>query len=373
MRGSSYRDMARDSLFGERILWSGRPASVSLPPLARAVVLCTSIMAVVAVLFAVVVARAVGAHVDGMLTFGAWCAMLAVGAWRLPLWWLSAAEYIVTEDHVIVRRGRFRRTIARDSISYARIAWGEADTGDLTLVRAVPTGALRRTLSVTLSGVRAPDRLWAIVRGVTASVPLGDGDRDLAQRLDPGERVLWSAMPKASAWSVRRIGSAVVAVLLALAAARMIAHAATAIQRVVHQDAMPFGLSALLIAGVALGAALLIGASVGIGYWSIIRPLRLVRETRYFVTDKRVLIRRGREELHLDRSRIAYVISADYKGMSDVFLVLDGPQARALAPSGAFDERADRDTLMPVLSAIEDADTVSAILRAAHESLPEAA
>lgn len=374
MRGSSYEGMARDSLFGESILWTGRPARVALPPLARVVVVATSVMAVVAVLFAVVVARAVGAHVGGMLAFGAWCASLALAAWRVPLWWAASAEYIITDKHVIVRRGRLRRTIARDAISYARIAWGEADMGDLTLVRAVPTGALRRTLSVTLSGVLAPDRVWAIVRGVTESAPLGDGDRDLAQRLDPGERVVWSAIPKASAWSVRRIASAVAAVVLALAAARMLAHAIPAIGRVMHQPAMSNGLSALLIAGVALAAALLIGASIGIGYWSILRPLRLVQQTRYFVTNRRVLIRRGREELHLDRSRIAYVISADHKGMSDVFLVLDGPQARALAPSGAFDERADGDTLVPVLSAIDDADTVSEILRAAPaRELPEAA
>lgn len=365
--------MARDSLFGGRIVWAGRPERVSLPPMARAIAACAAVMAVVSVLFAVVVARAVHAQVGGMLTFGVWCATLALGAWRVPLWWLSSMEYVITDNQVIVRRGRMRRTIARDTISYARIAWGEGDVGDLTLVRAVPTGALRRTLSVTLFGVRAPDRVWAIVRGIEASAPLGDGDRDLAQRLDAGERVIWSGIPKASAWSVRRIASAALAFVLALAALRMLMHAVPAIGKILHQGAMSNGLSALLIAGVALAGATLISASAGVGYWSILRPLRLVQQTRYFVTDKRVLIRRGKEELHLERSRIAYVISADYKGMSDVFLVLDGPQARALAPSGAFDERADTDTLMPVLSAIEDADTVSAILRAAPAMLPEAA
>jgi len=50
--------------------------------------------------------------------------------------------------------------------------------------------------------------------------------------------------------------------------------------------------------------------------------------------------------------------------INDVFLVLDGPQARALAPSGAFGgDRAD-DALRPVFSAIDDADTVGRILRA---------
>ena len=64
-------------------------------------------------------------------------------------------------------------------------------------MRAVPTGALRRTLTLTLHDVEAPDRLWAIIRGVEPSAPLGSGERPLAQRLDEGERVLWSGAPLA--------------------------------------------------------------------------------------------------------------------------------------------------------------------------------
>lgn len=336
-----------------------------MPPMAKVVCVTTGVMSVVALLFAVVMARAIGAHPGGMIAFAAWCATLALAAWRVPLMWLASAEYIVTDKHVIWRRGRIRRTIDRSAISYARIVWSSKapGVGDLTLVRAVPTGALRRTLSLTLTGVQGPDRLWAIVRGVSASAPLGDGDRPLAQRLDAGERVVWSAIPKASAWTVRRIASALLSIVLFAASARMLAHAIPAIRRVMRQDAMSGGLSGLLIAGVGLAALLLVCSAVGVGYWAFVRPLLLVKATRYFVTNRRVLIQRGREELHLDRSRIAYVISAEGKTTSDVFLVLDGPQARALAPSGAFDERADRDTLMPVLSAIEDADTVGEILR----------
>jgi hypothetical protein len=89
----------------------------------------------------------------------------------------------------------------------------------------------------------------------------------------------------------------------------------------------------------------------------------------------------------LDRGRIADVIAsplrprtADAPGsgsgscLTDVFLVLDGPQARAFSSSGAFGE-SDGDKLVPVLSAIEDAETVGMILRAkpAIEPLPRAA
>src|SRR5438105_7466314 len=162
-----------------------------------------------------------------MLAFSAWCATLALGFWRLPLWWRSGVEYIVTERHVIWRRGKIRRTIERSQISFARILWSKkADgVGDLVLVRAVPTGALRRTLSLSLADVETPDRLWAIVRGIEPGRPLGSAERPLAQRLDDGERVVWSAIPLASPWNVRRVATAAVGVVLALASVRMIAHA----------------------------------------------------------------------------------------------------------------------------------------------------
>ena len=43
--------------------------------------------------------------------------------------------------------------------------------------------------------------------------------------------------------------------------------------------------------------------------------------------------------------------------------MLDGPQARALATSGAFGEDDRDDALRPVFAAIDDADTVGRILR----------
>jgi hypothetical protein len=98
----------------------------------------------------------------------------------------------------------------------------------------------------------------------------------------------------------------------------------------------------------------------------------MVRETRYLVTDKRVLIQRGLEELHLDRSRIVDVIDAPAgEGVRNVFLVLDGPRARALAASGAFGEIDRGPNLRPVFESVEDAEGVAKILRT--PSLPHAA
>jgi len=143
--------MARDSLFGESIVWTGKPAVLRTPPVYRALAGAAAAMSVVTLLFALVVALALHANVNGMIMFAAWCAVLAVGAWRLPIVWQSRVEYIVTDKHVIWRRGPLRRTIDRKGISYARIHWLAPNVGDLVLVRAVPTGALRRRLMLKLS------------------------------------------------------------------------------------------------------------------------------------------------------------------------------------------------------------------------------
>jgi hypothetical protein len=364
--------MARDSLFGEEILWSGRPRVLRTPPIARVVSIVAAVASVITLGYAIVVAKALAIPVGGMIAFAAWCAAIGVGAWRIPIWWQSQLEYIVTDKHVIWRRGRLRRTIDKGAISYALIRWDPRtpSVGDLVLVRAVPTGALRRTLSLTLNGVTAPDRLWAIVRGVVPSAPLGDGERPLAQRLDDGERVLWSAIPMSSTWTVRRAATAALGACVAGAFVQSLVKAIPGIAKVLRAHTLSPGLVAVFVGAAALGLLLLLAVAVGVAYASVIRPLRLKRATRYFVTDARVLIRRGSEELHLDRSRIAYVIDAPLRkstrnvggALHDVFLVLDGPQARAMAMSGAFGEQ-DADVLRPVFTAIADADTVNELLR----------
>jgi hypothetical protein len=367
--------MARDSLFGESIVWTGKPAVLRTPPIYRILAAASASLSVVTLLFAFVASLALGAHVSGMITFAAWCALVAAGAWRLPLVWQSQIEYIVTDKHVIWRRGPLRRTIDRHAISYARIHWVAPNVGDLVLVRAVPTGALRRTLTLVLQGVEAPDRLWAVVRGVQPTLPLGDGDRPLAQRLDEGERVLWSAIPAQASWTVRRVMTALVSAALFGASAIMIERAVPPLRKVLGLHALGPAASTMLVAGVALATLLVVVVAASVAHWAVVRPMRLTRQTRYFITDRRVLIRRGHDELHLDRSRIAYVIEApigkrDGSPRANVFLVLDGPQARALAPSGAFGERGDSDALVPVFTAIDDAETASEILRGPGSSQP---
>ncbi|MDF2692246.1 MAG: hypothetical protein K0S65_629 [Labilithrix sp.] len=367
--------MGRDSLYGEEIVWSGGPKVVSIPGAFKLAAVVAGTMSIVALAFAIVIATGLEEHVGSLLGFSAWSASLALAAWRLPLWFRASARYSVTEKHVIWQRGRLRRSIERDAISYAIIRWNPSvpGVGDLVLERVVPTGALRRTLSLTLADVDGPDRLWAIVRGLTPSATLGDGSRPLAQRLDDGERVLWTARPWASRWTARRIATAVGGALLAIAAVHVFARLTPPITRVLRAHALPPVTAAVLVGGVALVLLLLAGVAAFVGYSAVLRPWRLARATRYFVTDRRVLIRRGTEELHLDRERIAYVITAPSREGSarrDVYLVLDGPQARAFSPSGAFGG-ADEERLVPMFSAVEDADTATEVLHVSRISLTE--
>ncbi len=358
--------MARDSLYGEQIVWTGGPKTVSVPLGFKLVGLVSGTVSAVALAFAPVVVRGLGQSASGLLLFSAWCATIALGAWRFPLWFRAKTRYTVTDKHVIWQRGRLRRSIDREAISYAVIRWNPrmAGVGDLVLERAVPTGALKRTLSLTLADVGAPDRLWAIVRGLTPSAPLGDGTRPLAQRLDDGERVLWTALPRSSRWTARRAVTALLATLALGAGAQMLTRSVPPILRVLRAHLLSPMMSGFLVGGVALAVLLVLSVAVAIGYAALIRPVRLARATRYFVTDRRVLIRRGTEELHLDRQHIAYVITAplrDGDARRDLFLVLDGPQARAFSPSGAFGGR-DEERLVPMFAAIEDADSATEIL-----------
>src|SRR5690349_21128611 len=124
---------ARDSLFNESIVWSGKPAVLRTPAVYRVIAGSAGALALVTLLFAIVVSVALRAPVGGMLFFSAWCAFVAASAWRLPLVWQSRVEYLVTDKHVILRRGPLRRTIERHAISYARIHWIAPNVGDLVL------------------------------------------------------------------------------------------------------------------------------------------------------------------------------------------------------------------------------------------------
>jgi len=368
--------MPRDSLFGERIVWAGRPAVIRPTAFQRSLAVVSFIASVITLCFALVVAVVLHGVFAPLLFFAFWCATLGLGILQVPRLILAQARYVVTDQHVIAIYGPIRRTIERKSISFARIYWDEShpDAGDVELVRAVPTGALRRRLMLRLNGVRAPDRVWAIVRGAERLAPRGAADRPLAQRLDVGEHVVWSAQPRQELKRYvprgqREWGLLAIAGALFLGGGRLALGALPALRRV-HEGGLPIQSAAFAVLAIGLGSTilLLLGIAGYLVYDAIIRSGYLASYTRYLVTNKRVLIQRRSEELHLDRKQIYDVIeSPKGDGLHDVFLVLDGPRARAVAASGAFGEISRGPHLRPVFEAVEDAEGVSRILRGPPE------
>jgi hypothetical protein len=331
------------------------------------------------VTFGVVVAVGLAASPTMLFLCGAWTASLGLACIHGPRLWLAGVEYVLTEAHVLVRRGPLRRAIRRDQISYARIFWSPHDSnvGDMELVRAVPAGVFRRRLLIRMSGLAAPDKVLALIRGVRTQSESNAGRRSVTQRLEDGERVLWSARPLPTwrrfvphgrrAW--QSLGFAAMLVLC-------LAHLAPALwgnwSRLL---AAGLGDNPIAFWGLALGEALvgllLLAVTLALLDSAVIRPARQLQKTVYVITNRRVLIQREGEELHLDRKTIVDVIDAPrLPGFRDVFLVLDGPQARAVEMGGAFGET-DRDTnLKPLFENVLDAESVSRILLGTAPSVP---
>ncbi len=118
------------------MIWSGGPKAASVPGLFKVAAAVAATMSLVAVAFAVVVATGLHLPVGDLLVFGGWSATLALASWRLPLWFRSTVRYVITTKHVIWQRGRLRRSIERDAISYAIIRWSPTTgIGDLVLAR----------------------------------------------------------------------------------------------------------------------------------------------------------------------------------------------------------------------------------------------
>jgi hypothetical protein len=356
-------------LLGEEVVWSGRPKVLETPRALRAGALVLFALAAVSLCFAVAMSFALRVAPTECVFFAAWCSLFGVFVLQAPKIWLAGVQYIVTEKHVIMQRGPFRRTIERRSISFARIRWSvkSPGVGDIDLVRAVPTGALRRRLLLQLSGVIAPDRVWSIIRGVESSIGVHKGDRPLAQRLDDGERVVWSSQPKQTAKAYiprgrRELSVLALSAILFYTFISMVVRAVPNMGRLIHAG-IQSGPFLALVAAQAIAGLLVLGSAVYFLHQGLIAPAKNLQDSRYLITDRRVLIQRGREELHLDRERIVDVIPArTTAGLTDVFLVLDGPRARALAISGAFGEGDAGSQLSPVLESVEDAESVSRIL-----------
>ncbi|HET9959660.1 MAG TPA: PH domain-containing protein, partial [Polyangiaceae bacterium] len=362
----------RDSFLGERIVWQGQPEVTAPPAFLRALAAVCFVTAVISGCFGAVIAVALAEFPLASVLFSLWCSGLGVALLVLPRRFAKTARYFVTDRRVIVKYGPFSRSIERRAISFARIFWTDeaAHTGDLEVVRAVPAGALRRRLRLRLAGLIAPDRVWAIIRGAEDVAPAGQGERPVGQRLDHGESVIWTARPRPELKRFIPQGRREWA-LLALSAfllagvGRIVRRALPVLARL-SDDTGPARTWAIvgLALGLGLALCLMVVIAAYLVYDAVIRQGILAGDTRYLVTNKRVLIQRRTEELHLDREKIIDVVDAPAgHGLRNVFLVLDGPRARAVAVSGAFGEMTRGPHLRPVFEAVTDAESVSRILR----------
>jgi len=369
--------MARDSLYSERILWTGGPTVVRASFLYRAMAWVLGVASVVATLSAIAVSQATRQPAGALLFVAAWCATFGLAVRMVPVLWNQSVRFTVTDKHVIWKRGRWTRTIQRDGISFARIRWSRRDpgVGDLELVRAVPTGAMHRRLTVALQGIAEPDRIWAIVRGAPRSAAGGSWDAPLAQRLDDGEQILWWARPTLNwrSWlplSVRRTLMVAVGILVAMGAVRTVLAVRAIPARLTAAGMSPTSLPFLaLAAAVGLTLVLLLVMAGWLMFLGVARKALLDRKTSYLVTDKRILLQRGLMEIHLDRRLVVDVMDRDgLYGDKDVYLVLDGPQSRALATNGAFGRQEGVAGFVPVLQCIRDVEGLRRALMAPGRS-----
>ncbi len=361
--GKHRPSIARDTLFSERVVWTGSPTAIEVTPVHRATVWVLAVVSVVTTLLAIAISQVIRQPAGAMIFFAAWCASFALAVRAVPVLWARSARYTITDKHVICRQGRFVRTIQRDGITFARIHWSKhtAGVGDLELVRAVPTGALRRRLTLSLEGIAAPDRVWAIVRGTPPGTDARGWTTPLEDRLELGEKCLWQSRP-ATTWRswlplrLKRTALLALGILAGMGAVRTILMATALAAKLMHAGLAPLSLAfASLFTAILVTVLLLTSLAVALAYLAIAASPLLDRHTMYLVTDRRVLLQRGRMEIHVDRGLIVDVIDHDgVYGEKDVHLVLDGPQSRAVATSGAFGRGEGMHGFLPVMHGVRD-------------------
>jgi hypothetical protein len=363
----------------ERVLWHGRPAKgVARDPEWLLGALLAYAFATIAALFSALlfVTDLPGTQQTGIMA--GYLALLATGVAVAPRFLHDSCEYLVTDRRVMWRRGRVQRWIERHAISYGRIVWNSSSqgVGHLELVRATPFGPLSRKQRLVLLNVMAPDRVFACIRGVDPTDNLGDPELPLTDRLDEGEHVMWGGGPQGWLLGIRDVLTAALGGAVLWMGLRYGGQAAS-----VLIDLERLGLQVrswtwlLLFLATALSFSVIAGVGAWLVYRGLIRARAMGRDTEYVVTNRRVLIRRGRTELSLDRKTIvdvAVVPVAD--GSRHVFLILDAPEARALSDSGAMMPITPaRDLVPPVLYELRDTDQVCELLLSREERLSQAA
>jgi len=365
----------------EQVIWSGEPERnvsrdgfwVVTPAIAGAV-------GVIGLLFAVLLAVAELPGWQQSAIVVCYSIVLGVGSLLAPRYVLDPCEFVVTDRRVIWRRGRSTRSIERDAISFARIHWHRSapGVGHLELVRSVPFGPLARSQRVMFHDVRAPDAVLALARGAELGDSSSDAQIPLAERLDRGEQVMWGAGPEGSLLGARDLATAGLGVIIIGIG---VVYAGTAGRVLMGLEAIGLAPGSLIwtLLFCALAATFFVLALVGgvLVWWGVVRARAEGRDTEYLVTDRRVLIRRGRIELSLDRARVFDVAARPgLFGVTHAFFILDGKEARALGDSGALTGLLPaRDAVPPVFYELRDVEALRELLlgRPSRPSFEDAA
>lgn len=352
----------------EQVLWQGAPKrGVPRDELWRVAPALFFALALVVALFAGLLAVAGIAAVRACALLAVYLSVTGIAFVLAPRYLLDPCEFLVSDRQVIWRRGPLRRAIDRGAITYVRIHWHRSvpGVGHLELVRAAPFGPLMRRQRVLLHDVEAPDRVSALIRGVTPGEFTGYGDVQLSDRLDHGEQVLWGGAPLGFRLGRSELLTAALGVAV-LVAGSIYAYRVGAVLVSLEHHGLPVRSGTWLMLFLAIfvsGAVMFAVGSVLLwrGSWGARAD---GSRTEYILTDTRVLIRRGRTELSVDRRRIVDVAEQPSTGdLGNLYLILDGLQARALDDSGALALLSPpRAAVYPVLYEVRDRERFRALL-----------
>lgn len=353
----------------ERVLWRGGPKlGIPRDRLWTIVPGLFFAFAFVTALFTILVwiEGIPGARSMAFLSFYFFATGVAISL--LPQYYLDPCQYMVTDRHVIWKRGRLRRTIERKVITYARIRWHRSipGVGRLELVRAVPFGPLVRRQRLILHDIEAPDRLLALIRNAEPNAYAGYADVRITDRLDRGETVLWGDGP--TGWMLGH-AEAITSVLGSLVLMIGIIYwyrtggVLIALEQVgLRVDTWTWILLflAILVSGaiiITVGAVLL---------WKGIWGARVDgSDTEYLLTDSRLIIRRGKTELSIERTRIVDLADVpSTAGSHNLYIILDGPSSKALELNGVLSSFATppRAAVLPVLYEIREPELIRDLL-----------
>lgn len=362
----------------ERVLWEGGPhRGVPRDPGYGLIPALLATLASITWLFAGLLSAVELAGAPQLAMLGGYLALSAGAVWLAPSFLRDRCRFVITDRRVFWTRGRIQRSIDHRALTYTRIVWHRSvpTVGHLELVRAVPFGPLSRKQRLVLHDLSAPDEVLAIIRGVEANPHAGDHTTPLTDRLDPGEQVLWGASPEGPGVDWRHVGTTLLGLGVLFIGLPFGLRSAVVLMEL-EELGLPTGsgIWILLFGAMALTATVILAVGVGLAWHGILRARAMGHDTEYILTDLRLLIRRGRTELSLDRSRIVDVApTPGWRGLTNLYLVLDGPEARALADSGALSVIApSRDGVPPVLYELRDPNDLCALLlgRSSRPSFP---